>query len=153
MDRAFVVLDDTDTHRDLLAEAVEITRATGADLELFSWVTPDEVEQEADALEAAGKAEGTTYPPASAHDLVTGIVNEVANDVFDANELPEFDIASAVAEDDAVADEILDAANASGCDHIFLVGRRRSPTGKVLFGDVAQKVILNFDDHVTVTME
>jgi len=152
MERALVVLDDTDTHRDLLDEAVEIVRATGAELELFSWVTPDEFEQDVEALEAAGKAEGTTYSTASAHDIVRNFVDEVATDVF-GNDVPEYDVSSAVAEDSAVADEILNAAEASGCDHIFLVGRRRSPTGKVLFGDVAQQVILNFDGHVTITMD
>jgi len=33
---------------------------------------------------------------------------------------------------------------------VFVRGRRRSPTGKAVFGDTAQAVILNFDGFVTV---
>jgi hypothetical protein len=33
---------------------------------------------------------------------------------------------------------------------VFLAGRKRSPTGKALFGDQTQAVILDFDGAVTV---
>lgn len=152
MDRALVVIDDTDSHRELLAEAGEFVRATGAELELFSWVTPDEFEENVDALETAGDVEGTTYSAVSANDIVSKFVDEVVEDVL-GSDAPAYDVSSAVVADDEVADEILDAAMATDCDHVFIVGRRRSPTGKVLFGDVAQKVILNFDGRVTVAMD
>ena len=50
-------------------------------------------------------------------------------------------------------DEILNAANEFDCDHVFLAGRKRSPTGKALFGDRTQSVILDFDGAVTVVTE
>lgn len=152
MERALVVVDDTDPHRELLAEAVEIVRATDADLKFFSWVTPDEFEDDVETLEAAEQAEGATYSTASANDIVTNFVNEFVTDVV-GNDAPEYSVSSAVAEDSELADKILDAAEGADCDHIFLVGRRRSPTGKVLFGNVAQKVILNFDGRVTIAMD
>ncbi|GCF16143.1 universal stress protein UspA [Haloarcula mannanilytica] len=151
MKRALVVIDDTDKHRELFAEAVEIVRGTDAELELFSWVTPDEFESDVETLEAAEQAGGGTYSNATANDIVTNFAHEFAEAVCGSN-LPQYDVSSAVTEDDAVAEHILDAARQSDCDHIFLVGRRRSPTGKVLFGDVAQEVILNFDGNVTVSM-
>lgn len=152
MERALVVIDDTDKHRELLAEAADVVRATDSELELFSWETPDEFEDNMEALEVAERAEGTTYSNASANDIVTNFLSEFVDDVL-GEDAPEYDVSSAVVEDDGVADEILNAARASDCDYIFLVGRRRSPTGKVLFGDVAQQVLLNFDGHVTVTMD
>jgi nucleotide-binding universal stress UspA family protein len=151
MKRALVVIDDTDEHRELFADAIEIVRGTGAELELFSWVTPDEFEKDVETLEAAEQAGSGTYSNASANDIVTNFAHEFAESVCGSN-TPQFDVSSAVTEDDGVADHILDAARQSDCDHIFLVGRRRSPTGKVLFGDVAQEVILNFDGNVTVSM-
>lgn len=152
MERALVVIDDTDKHRELLAEAADVVRATDSELELFSWETPDEFEDNMEALEAAERVEGTTYSNASANDIVTNFLSEFVDDVL-GEDAPEYDVSSAVVEDDGVADEILNAARASDCDYIFLVGRRRSPTGKVLFGNVAQQVLLNFDGHVTVTMD
>jgi len=58
-------------------------------------------------------------------------------------------IAKLVSGDGQAADKILDTADARDADHIFLSGKRRSPTGKAVFGDRAQAVILNFDGPVT----
>lgn len=53
----------------------------------------------------------------------------------------------------SVPNDVLRTAEELGCDHVFVTGKRRSPTGKVLFGDDAQKIILSFDGPVTVTTE
>jgi nucleotide-binding universal stress UspA family protein len=38
------------------------------------------------------------------------------------------------------------------CDHIFILGRKRSPTGKAIFGDKTQSILLESDVPVTVIM-
>ena len=53
----------------------------------------------------------------------------------------------------SVPDDILRFAEERNCEQIFVTGKKRSPSGKVLFGDVAQSIILNFDGPVTVTTE
>jgi len=48
-------------------------------------------------------------------------------------------------------DAILDHAEEHDVDALVLGGRKRSPTGKALFGSVTQSVILNTDRPVVVT--
>lgn len=52
-----------------------------------------------------------------------------------------------------IPEDIITEAEKQGIDHIFIVGKQRSPTGKAVFGDVAQRVILNFDGLVTITTD
>lgn len=46
---------------------------------------------------------------------------------------------------------ILDTAAEIGADRIVMVGRKRTPVGKVLFGSVTQSVLLHSDVPVTIT--
>ena len=51
-----------------------------------------------------------------------------------------------------ITEEILAVADEIDADSIVMSGRKRSPTGKVLFGSVTQSVLLNADWPVTVLM-
>ena len=43
---------------------------------------------------------------------------------------------------------LAEVAEANSCDYVFILGQRRTPAGKVIFGDTAQSVILNFNGYV-----
>ena len=59
---------------------------------------------------------------------------------------------SLVEESGDPAEEIVDRADEMDVDSICVAGRKRSPTGKALFGDLTQEVLLTFDGPVTVLL-
>ncbi len=150
MDRGLVVINDTQAHKRLLREAGQFTAGTDAELVLFSWMTPEQYEEGVNALETIGNVEHTTYDESTALDMTTRFARELADEAFtefdgDIN----YEVEGVVTDDDDISDAVLDAAERLECDHIFVVGRSRSPTGKAIFGDIAQRIILNFDGLVT----
>jgi nucleotide-binding universal stress UspA family protein len=151
MDRALVVTDASPGAADLLRETGELAEGAGANVVVLALALADDdgsdVAEMRSALEAAGKAvppdDVQTLRAFAEHvgDLVlgdTGVPFYAVGDVVDANR---------------PSDRIIEIAESHNCDHIFISGKRRSPTGKAIFGDTTQSVILNFDGYVTVATE
>jgi nucleotide-binding universal stress UspA family protein len=141
MDRALIVVDDTTADRRLLSEAGEIAAGVGAKLFVLHIIDGDdyesEVQQQANRGKRAESLEDVTNAAAhTADELAASVLTDV-----------DYEAIGLVGD---VPEDILSEAEDRDCDHIFIVGRKRSPTGKVIFGDVAQSVILNFDGAVTV---
>ncbi|WP_226482654.1 universal stress protein [Natrinema amylolyticum] len=154
MDNALVVIDDTDAHRELLAEAGRLAHDTGATLTVLAWITPDQVDKTADNLEVIEQMEGTSYSEPDSTSTAEQFAQRFAEDVFDSfDESIEFTTEGIVVDESDRADAVIATAAELGCDHLFVVGRRRSPTGKALFGDFAQHILLNFDGTVTLKMD
>jgi nucleotide-binding universal stress UspA family protein len=144
MNRALVVVEDTDAHRALLREASELAAGTGADLVLLSLEARDEVDE---STEQFARTEGVSVVEMiieDARESIAAVAGEALSDLDVA-----YETMAAVTEPDERADEIIATAGQTDCDHVFLVGQERSPTGKAIFGDVAQAVVLNFGGSVT----
>lgn len=151
MPRALVIVEDPDRDRNLLERARSFAVGDGTDLVVLALTTPDEYEDMAETLGTIGRAENTTYSETDILDGIAGDIDDVSSDVL--GESVEYELYTRVAESDDQAEVIFDVADRTDCDHVFTPGRQRSPTGKAVFGDRTQQIILNFDGFVTVAME
>lgn len=151
MERALVSLRATETHRELLTEAVD---CEGADGELVVLWHLDETEYDADVatLESVGRVENTEYDHRSVVEGAGGDAREFVESTVAVGDI-DARIVVSVDSETSRDQRVLDAATAHDCDHVFIVGSDRSPTGKAVFGDFAQEVILNFDGFTTVLTE
>ena len=150
MERPLVVTDSNDSVVDLIREAGELAAAANAPLLVLTVVTRAEYENDAEVLDAIGDVEGANYgigPKAYAADVAETAIVDLLSDL----DLEAESVGAVVDSDDDRADAILEVAEANDCDYIFLLGRKRSPAGKMIFGDTAQAVILNFDEYVVTS--
>lgn len=78
--------------------------------------------------------------------IATAEADKIAAETF-GNDIPY----TALGIVGTIPGDIMQLADEYECDHIFVSGKQRSPTGKAVFGDLAQSIILQFDGPVTVT--
>ena len=150
MPRALIAIEDNDRDRNLLERARAFAVGEGTDLVVVALATPDQYEEVADTLDAIGQVEHTTYDEGAVLEGVYGDLEDVAKDVLGAT--VDYELRTVVADTSDQAMALIDIANQTDCDHVFLPGYRRSPTKKAIFGDRAQRVILEFEGYVTVAM-
>lgn len=152
MNRALVVVEQTRQSKTLLRDAGTFATAADADLVLLGIRSESAIESDLETLERIRSVEGTPSGEDTLREAVRGYVREAAEETLADLDVVH-DVVGAIADEEDEATEILSVASAEDCDHVFLAGRKRSPTGKAFFGDVTQAVLLNFDGHVTVSLE
>lgn len=142
MDQALVITEPTDRGRELIELAGKI--AAGTDVQLILLRVIDETEYESDLQRKAH----TSMEDMDSVDDVEQKARETAEKLGD--DLLDNDVSYTVQVlFGQLPDDLLSKADELGVDHVFIVGEKRSPTGKVLFGDTTQAVLLNFDGPVT----
>lgn len=151
MDHALVVVEPTEAFEELVTEAAAYARGSDAKLFVLTLVTPEAFEADAETLETIGNVENVSYGGNTILEGRRSSLREFVDPLI-ADAGVEYECHVAVADPDDRADEIMDVADTTDCDHLFVHGRRRSPTGKALFGDTTQRLLLNFDGLVTVSM-
>jgi nucleotide-binding universal stress UspA family protein len=152
MERGLVTLKDTEAHRELLAEAGEYAEAVGAELVLLWFISEEDYEQDIETLESVGRIENVSYDADAVIESAAADARRLTEDILNDN-VPDMHVVVAIDEGSERAKHVINAGHKHDCDHAFVVGQTRSPTGKAIFGDFAQRVILNFDGYVTVATE
>jgi nucleotide-binding universal stress UspA family protein len=145
MERALAVVDASEAAKELVREAGELAGGVDAELLLVHVTSEEEYNQQREAM-AAIPEQSTTYSRDRAEQGARQFARDIANEV----------LGDVAVDDEPVGlvgdhvDGVLDLAAERGCDHVFVAGRKRSPTGKAMFGDTTQRIILDFDGAVTV---
>jgi nucleotide-binding universal stress UspA family protein len=151
MDEALVVYDEDTT--ELLEEAGELAAGVGANLTVLALMTEDEFEDTREALDVVAQEEHTSYDDSVVLDAARNEARDVVKELYADLDL-EWEVTGAIVGDgDSEAENVLEIADDRDVDHVFLSGQKRSPTGKAVFGDRAQSVILNFDGPVTTLLD
>ena len=145
MDRAIAVVEASDSAKALVREAGELAAGVDAELLLLHVTTDDEYSERREAMASIPDLD-VNYTLDEAVDGAQKFARDVGRDV-----LADVDTdAEAVGRIGEKGDEVLALADEREADHVFIAGRKRSPTGKAIFGDVTQRIILEFDGAVTV---
>ncbi|EMA50046.1 universal stress protein [Halococcus salifodinae] len=146
MERALAVVEGTEETKQLVREAGELAAGVDAELFLLHVTTEEEFSDRANTLASIPNYD-TEYSVDQARDGARQFAADIGREVFEGLDV-EYEAVGALGDKQG---PILDVAAERDCDHLFISGRKRSPTGKALFGDLTQSIILEFDGAVTVT--
>ncbi|WP_256393600.1 universal stress protein [Natronoarchaeum rubrum] len=136
---------DADRAEEIAEATVEVAAPSNATVVLAHVFTEEEYDDVLDRLEF--DTERTEVSPdevAQRHATIRTLADSL--DAYDV----EFEVRGAVGEH---GDTIVDLAEEIGVDRVIVGGRKRSPTGKAVFGSTAQKVMLSAPCPVTFVRE
>lgn len=145
MERAIAVVEATESAKDLVREAGELAAGVDAELLLVYGITEREYAESRESMASISDFD-VNYTVDEAVDGAAKFAENIGREVL-ADVDVEYETVPRLGEK---ADEVLAVAEERDADHVFMAGRKRSPTGKALFGDDTQRVILEFDGAVTV---
>ncbi|WP_049921247.1 universal stress protein [Halopiger djelfimassiliensis] len=144
--------DDTARAEELAAHTIDVARPTDATVVLAHVIGTgkyeDEVQSYHEAIDRIGfDVQNRSLPPESLA-KETEPVGEIAERIEDAG--IDVEVKAAVGDR---ATEIVQLADVTDVDLVVVGGRKRSPTGKAVFGSSAQKILLNAPCPVTYVRE
>jgi nucleotide-binding universal stress UspA family protein len=148
MERALAVVAEEERSKKVVREAGELAAGVDAELVLLTIIPQDEYEEKRREVEENIRDEDIVYTFTQAEQAARHTAQDVADEVLEDVDV-DYEVLGAVGRE---AETIISVADTEACDHLFLAGRRRSPTGKALFGDLTQDVLLTFDGPVTVLL-
>ena len=152
MERPLVVTDPSENVVEIIREAGELAAEMDSPLLVLTVVTESEFDSDASVLGSIGEIERTSYDM-TASSYAEQIAQTAIDDLLSEYDIEIEPIGRSVGDNGERSEAILEVAEERDCDYIFLLGQRRTPTGKAIFGDTAQSVILNFDGYVVTLSE
>jgi nucleotide-binding universal stress UspA family protein len=152
MDKALVVAR-SDEDRPLIHESALLADGVGADLVVLYLLSEEEFNNHIDMLDEIESYENMQGGDPTEEELATDLSEGLYNKATADSDI-EIDVKFAgIQIGKNPAQTVIETAQDCNCDHIFITGRKRSPTGKALFGDTTQSVLMGFDGYVTVKLK
>jgi nucleotide-binding universal stress UspA family protein len=142
LDTLLLAVGPNDANRieELAATVTDIAGPAGADVVIAHVFTDEEYETVVDRLEFDAVAEADPDDVADRHTTVRDLRDQLHDAGIDTS------VRGAVGDH---GDQIVALAKDTAADLVVVGGRKRSPTGKAVFGSVAQEVMLNAPCPVT----
>jgi nucleotide-binding universal stress UspA family protein len=142
-----VAVDATDANRvdRLIEEAIDEAAPAGATVVLAHVFSQEEYAENRDRLEFDRDSEATPDVVARRHT----VLREIAKRLDEAD--VDYEVRGEVSGERGKA--IVDIAGDVGADRVLVGGRKRSPSGKAVFGSTAQEVLLSAPCPVTFVRE
>lgn len=135
-------VNDTDRDEAVLEQATELSRAFDEPVHVVYVLSSDEfVDIEKENIEETGRA----IDRDTVDEYVQGVAEEIAADLT----VP----AEAIGLVGNIADNIVRYAEEQDARYIVIGLRKRSPTGKAVFGSISQSILLNSDRPVVSTLD
>jgi nucleotide-binding universal stress UspA family protein len=145
MDTVLIVLDSDTVNNQLLQTAKR--HVTGTDLRVVVCRIVDQSEYQ-DSVRQKAKSHEKFDSIEATETQATEEAEEIAAEFFD-DSIP-YESVGIVG---SVPEDVVSIAAEMESIHVFIAGAKQSPAGKVLFGNNAQKLILDFDGPVSVITE
>ena len=142
MDSILVLLPSDNPDEQLLSAANRHASGTDTSVVVCRIIDEDQYQSEVQQDARSGaEMEGVEELEDSAAEAASAVA---------ASAFPEDVATTAIGVVGRIPDAVFDIADEHDCGHVFLTGRKRSPVGKALFGDLGQQVLLEFDGPVTI---
>lgn len=142
--------DRTRPNEALLKEAATTALGNETGLVILAVIDRADFETVHVRLEVIGDVEHTHYGEQTVLNTERDALKDTVNALIDSGLM--IDCHVSVAPESEHVETILNVSDQFGCDHLFITGPRRSPTGKAIFGDVAQQLLLQYPGFVTVKL-
>ena len=148
MDHALAVVGPTEAAKTLTREAGELAAGVGAELTLLHVTDEDVYDEQREQLQQLSSGD-STYSVGQAVEGARSYARDIGREVLEEVDV-DYDAVGSLGDR---AETVIREARERGCDHVFVTGNKRSPTGKALFGDDTQRIILDAEYPVTVVTE
>jgi nucleotide-binding universal stress UspA family protein len=152
MECGLILIDQDRQARKLLKEAVSLAENDGVEIIMLSLVDPSTHQDDAETIKQISDIEGAHYDDQAVIEAEERALAEHVEPVMASTDV-QYECIVRVVGDNKRAPAVQVVSDEYNCDHLFATGRRRSPTGKAVFGDLTQQVLLNYDGFVTVLLD